>query len=61
MAEGESDKDRALRLLLAEQSAEAARDQLEMVEQTAKTAFITDFFTPKNFNFGNLFFKNISE
>ena len=61
MAEGESDKDRALRLLLAEQSAEAARDQLEMVEQTAKTAFITDFFTPKNFNLGNYFFKNTSE
>ena len=61
MAESESDKDRALRLLLAEQSAEAARDQLEMVEQTAKTAFITDFFTPKNFNLGNYFFKNTSE
>jgi hypothetical protein len=60
MASDESDKDRALRLLLAEQSADAARESLEMVEQTAKTAFIADFFTPNKFNIGDAIFKSLA-
>ena len=59
MASDESDKDRALRLLLAEQSAEAAREQLEMVEQTAKSAFIADLFIPNKFNIGDAIFKSV--
>jgi vacuolar-type H+-ATPase subunit I/STV1 len=52
MAAEESDKDRALRLLLGEMEAEVARDTLNAEEQRDKAAFISNLFYPRNFTNG---------
>ena len=49
-AEDESQKDRALRVLLGEANEAFAREQLDMIEQENKTAFFMDLFLPKDFS-----------
>ena len=54
-AEGESQKDRALRILLGEADQAFAREQLDLIEQENKTAFFMDLFLPKNFSLTDAF------
>ena len=54
-AEGESQKDRALRILLGEADEAFAREQLDLISQENKTAFFMDLFLPKDFSLTDAF------
>tara|TARA_X000001382_G_scaffold76835_1_gene53770 strand:+ start:54 stop:3554 length:3501 start_codon:yes stop_codon:yes gene_type:complete len=54
-AEGESQKDRALRILLGEADEAFAREQLDLISQENKTAFFMDLFLPKDFSLTDIF------
>ena len=54
-AEDESQKDRALRILLGEADEAFAREQLDLISQENKTAFFMDLFLPKDFSLTDIF------